>query len=54
MLTTSTEASVQNVAAKKTYTVPVVAERVRLAGKTFGVPSGVGEPSIGLLINGDV
>jgi hypothetical protein len=45
---------VQNVAAKKTYVVPVVAQSVMLATKTFGLPSGVGEPSIGLVLNSDV
>jgi hypothetical protein len=45
---------VKNVAAKKAYVVPVVAEQSTVANKTLGVPSGVGESFIGLLIVGAV
>jgi hypothetical protein len=48
------EASVQNVATKKTYVVPAVAAQGAVEKTTFGVPSGLGESTHGLIIFADV
>jgi hypothetical protein len=48
------EATVQHVATKKAYMVPVVAEQGGVEKKTLGLPSGIGETLFGLYINGAV
>jgi hypothetical protein len=45
---------VQNVATKKTYVVPMVAGQGTVRKETLGLPSGVGEPFIGLYVDGVV
>jgi hypothetical protein len=41
---------VPNVATKKTYVVPVVAGQGTVEKTTFGLPSGLGESTHGLII----
>jgi hypothetical protein len=48
------EASVESVAAKKVYVVPEVAKRGTVVETTLGVPSGIGEPLVGLIRATDV
>jgi hypothetical protein len=43
------EASVENVATKKVYVVPEVAKQSKVVDATLGLPTGKGEPSIGLI-----
>jgi hypothetical protein len=45
---------VQNVATKKTYVVPAVAGQGAMEKRTLGLPSGFGEPFVGLFIDGSV